>query len=313
MNTKGEATIAKDGFFMINVYGNVTYTPVYCDMESDPKAGWTLLVTSRSMAGWNKDNILSHNEGTPSLNADYSILGKADQIKMGTSANVVQYRLEAGSPGHWGGVWEAPVDYSFTHNMNDQTNVTLVAKFGDWDYGPRSIGQRMPWIVEDPTLPAVLTTAERPDEEWYGTIVGSDLGLPAFQGVNAPWIQNLTEAPGAIWYWMRELERYHLHVCESHVAGLTCGGGKVIDVTAAMYGRTSLLFCTEHLSQNSATDCEAAGSLQIVKSACDGLTSCTVHADNGLFGDPCRGVHKYLDITYNCVGPARSSGSPDEG
>ncbi|CAH1274713.1 ADGRL2 [Branchiostoma lanceolatum] len=268
MNTKGEATIAKDGFFMINVYGNVTYTPVYCDMESDPKAGWTLLVTSRSMAGWNKDNILSHNEGTPTLNADYSILGKADQIKMGTSANVVQYRLEAGSPGHWGGVWEAPVDYSFTHNMNDQTNVTLVAKFGDWDYGPRSIGQRMPWIVEDPTLPAVLTTAERPDQDWYGTIVGSDLGLPAFQGTNAPWIQNLTEAPGAIWYWMREL---------------------------------------------AATDCEAAGSLQIVKSACDGLTSCTVQADNGLFGDPCRGVRKYLEITYNCVGPARSPGSPGEG
>ena len=32
------------------------------------------------------------------------------------------------------------------------------------------------------------------------------------------------------------------------------------------------------------------------RNSCDGKTSCTLRADNGIFGDPCGGVEKYLEV-----------------
>ncbi|XP_019619604.1 PREDICTED: von Willebrand factor D and EGF domain-containing protein-like [Branchiostoma belcheri] len=85
---KNSGELATDGIYMIDVDGQAT--PVYCDMSRDG-GGWTLIVTSKSMAGWDKGNVLSYNEGTPTTDADYSILGKADRIKIsGASTNVVQ-------------------------------------------------------------------------------------------------------------------------------------------------------------------------------------------------------------------------------
>ena len=43
-------------------------------------------------------------------------------------------------------------------------------------------------------------------------------------------------------------------------------------------------------------------SLTKVKQACEGKPSCTLSASNGVFGDPCRGTYKYLDVKYVCRG-----------
>lgn len=81
---------------------DVDFLPVFCDMTSEPGA-YTLLVTSTSKF---------RNVEKPSLGNDYSILGMADQIKDLSAAKSLKYRLEANSRGTWGGIWEAPIDYT---------------------------------------------------------------------------------------------------------------------------------------------------------------------------------------------------------
>ena len=48
------------------------------------------------------------------------------------------------------------------------------------------------------------------------------------------------------------------------------------------------------------TDCAAKGSLREVRSNCNGKNSCTVKASNSVFGDPCFGTFKYVEMVYIC-------------
>ena len=41
--------------------------------------------------------------------------------------------------------------------------------------------------------------------------------------------------------------------------------------------------------------------IQVMKEKCDKKTSCEVFATNGIFGDPCGGVKKYLTTTWECI------------
>ena len=49
---------------------------------------------------------------TPSLDKDYSILGKADSIKSLSNGQYFKYMLDAQERRHWGGIWKAPIEYS---------------------------------------------------------------------------------------------------------------------------------------------------------------------------------------------------------
>jgi hypothetical protein len=41
--------------------------------------------------------------------------------------------------------------------------------------------------------------------------------------------------------------------------------------------------------------------LEVVEKQCDGqFSSCDVSANNGVFGDPCPGIYKYLELEYEC-------------
>ncbi|XP_019637817.1 PREDICTED: sushi, von Willebrand factor type A, EGF and pentraxin domain-containing protein 1-like [Branchiostoma belcheri] len=77
---------------------------------------------------------------------------------------------------------------------------------------------------------------------------------------------------------------------------LHCSSG-TIHITAALYGRKQHGLCSGPVYT---TDCESSTSLSTVKSKCDGHSTCSVQASNSLFGDPCQGTVKYLEVTYQC-------------
>nr|5H4S_A Chain A, L-rhamnose-binding lectin [Toxopneustes pileolus] len=86
--------------------------------------------------------------------------------------------------------------------------------------------------------------------------------------------------------------------CEGKSLDLECPEGYIISVNYANYGRNSPGICP-HKSSN-APPCSASSSLRIINEHCDGRSSCSVHATNDVFGDPCRGVYKYLEVDYSC-------------
>lgn len=68
-----------DGIFTIKPHGQ-SEVKTFCDFTTEG-GPWTLLVTSKSHSGWDKNNIKQRNPEKPSLQHDFSILGLADAIK----------------------------------------------------------------------------------------------------------------------------------------------------------------------------------------------------------------------------------------
>ena len=90
-----------------------------------------------------------------------------------------------------------------------------------------------------------------------------------------------------------------MRTCENQSLTITCTN-MVIRINSANYGRTAgSEICSGPIYT---TNCYASNSLSIVQSRCQGLTSCTITASNSVFGDPCVGTYKYLEVDYTCVG-----------
>ena len=89
-------------------------------------------------------------------------------------------------------------------------------------------------------------------------------------------------------------------VCEHENFNLACNAGEVISVTSALYGRqTGSSRCPGPIRT---TNCASSNSLSVVRQRCDGKQTCSVPASNDVFGDPCYGTFKYLEIQYSCEG-----------
>ena len=56
--------------------------------------------------------VLSRNEYKPSLSADYSILKLGNGIKGISNNATFKYMLDAHQRNHYGGIWEAKIEYS---------------------------------------------------------------------------------------------------------------------------------------------------------------------------------------------------------
>lgn len=118
--------------------------------------------------------------------------------------------IEAGKRGELGGIWTVNSNYSFISITNNNTDITLIKKFGNWSYSDRGIEQRMPWITNQ-SVNAILTTSSDANSEWWGTIISSQT---TDNWEPAPWMRDAIDygtifscqnpqRPKILWYWVR--------------------------------------------------------------------------------------------------------------
>ena len=80
-------------------------------------------------------------------------------------------------------------------------------------------------------------------------------------------------------------------------SAINCGS-KVTNIKSASYGRTQKGVCAPR-GHDSNRFCYSASSMRVTLHRCQGQHRCTVHATNSVFGDPCVGTEKYLEV---CLG-----------
>ena len=88
-------------------------------------------------------------------------------------------------------------------------------------------------------------------------------------------------------------------ICENEPGTIRCEGTALLSILYANYGRTSSDICLHPQIGN--TNCRASNSLSVITDLCQDETTCTITPSNSMFGDPCGGVFKYLEVRYDCV------------
>lgn len=100
------------------------------------------------------------------------------------------------------------------------------------------------------------------------------------------------------WYFLHSLTGNRFYTCEGGSLYIYCPAGSYLVVFSANYGRLSSDVCPGPGSNN--INCESPGSVDVVRNYCEGLTNCQLEASNAMFGDPCPGTHKYLEVNIGC-------------
>lgn len=76
-------------------------------------------------------------------------------------------------------------------------------------------------------------------------------------------------------------------------------GSQEINILRATYGRThTSSVCGGPVKT---TWCHAGSSMRVARHRCQSQRSCTLHALNSAFGDPCFGTKKYLEVSSAAV------------
>uniref|UniRef100_A0A8C6SG30 SUEL-type lectin domain-containing protein n=1 Tax=Neogobius melanostomus TaxID=47308 RepID=A0A8C6SG30_9GOBI len=86
--------------------------------------------------------------------------------------------------------------------------------------------------------------------------------------------------------------KYRVHLCL----------GQVLHIDSADYGRSDRTTCSQGRpsEQLQNVNCASSTATDLVAEMCDGKSHCSVEASNSVFGDPCFGTYKYLQVSYCC-------------
>ncbi|KAM4569889.1 L-rhamnose-binding lectin CSL3-like [Odontesthes bonariensis] len=76
--------------------------------------------------------------------------------------------------------------------------------------------------------------------------------------------------------------------------------GRVISVQSAVYGRRDMTTCATGRPASQIQNVHCSSQSTTVAESCNGKSSCSINAINSVFGDPCRGTYKYLELAYTC-------------
>ena len=72
------------------------------------------------------------------------------------------------------------------------------------------------------------------------------------------------------------------------------------DVIRANYGRFSITICNQHGNTDWKVDCQAGRTLRAMQARCSNKNQCIVPVQSSIFGDPCPGTYKYIEVHYAC-------------
>uniref|UniRef100_A0A3P9DPE7 SUEL-type lectin domain-containing protein n=1 Tax=Maylandia zebra TaxID=106582 RepID=A0A3P9DPE7_9CICH len=82
----------------------------------------------------------------------------------------------------------------------------------------------------------------------------------------------------------------------------SCAHKKVIAIVVywADYGRRDTTTCSQHRPTHEIQNAHCPNPTTKVADSCNGKSSCIIEASNSVFGDPCPGTYKYLEVAYDC-------------
>ncbi|XP_040075366.2 latrophilin Cirl isoform X2 [Ixodes scapularis] len=114
----------------------------------------------------------------------------------------------------------------------------------------------------------------------------------------------------------RERIRYTTeYTCEGRELSISCPDNYQIHLVRANYGRLSIGICNDYGRLDWSVNCMSYKSFLIMQDRCAHKSSCGTHVSSTLFGDPCPGTLKYLEMQYHCVlattAPTPSGGGKD--
>ncbi len=92
-------------------------------------------------------------------------------------------------------------------------------------------------------------------------------------------------------------EVFKVSTCEGSRLSFCCKPHEVVKIVSANYGRTNATACVASDNVN----CVSASSVAKVQAACNYKVKCSLLASNAVFGDPCEGTPKYLEVSYRCL------------
>ncbi|UYV75235.1 hypothetical protein LAZ67_12003045 [Cordylochernes scorpioides] len=91
------------------------------------------------------------------------------------------------------------------------------------------------------------------------------------------------------------------YACEGSRLHFSCPGGQLIHVVRSNYGRFSIGTCNDNGTTGWSVDCTSHRSYYVVFQRCNTRSTCDIDASSDVFGDPCPGTYKYLEVQYQCL------------